>query len=45
VKYEAYITETHFRMLTGEGIAMFRRNQHTHLERSPTDAQAGISSM
>jgi hypothetical protein len=38
-----YITETHSKILTGEGIATFTKNHYRHWDRSPTDALLGVS--
>jgi hypothetical protein len=37
--YGAYVTETHLRMLTGEGIGAVRENHHRHLH-SHSDPKA-----
>ena len=41
-KYEACVTETHLRMITGEGTTTVKKNHHRHLDRNPSDAQVSI---
>jgi hypothetical protein len=41
-KYEAYVTETHLRMITGEGTIAVKKNHHGRLDRNPSDAQVSI---